>query len=39
MSIRDHDQDWRAFGTARDMPAPQSDANRFGPGDVGGGKL
>jgi hypothetical protein len=37
LSIRDHDRDRRVYGSSQDVP--QSDANRFGPGDVGGGSL
>lgn len=37
MSIRDHDQDRRAYGSARDVPPVHSDADRFGGGSQSGG--
>jgi hypothetical protein len=39
MSIRDHDQDRRAYGSAHDMPPVHSDADRFGGGSQTGGSL
>jgi hypothetical protein len=38
-SIRDHDQDRRAYGSGRDAPPVHSDADRFGGGSQGSGSL